>query len=48
MTAVAQDLFALEGADDVLVRGERDAAGHVVKLVVLYESGESDESPRTP
>jgi hypothetical protein len=48
MAAVAQDLFALEGVDDALVRAERDAAGRVVKLVVLYDNGESNESPRTP
>lgn len=47
MTAVAQDLFALEGVDDVLVRFERDAVGRVVRLVVLLDDGESDENART-
>jgi hypothetical protein len=45
---IARDLFALEGLDDALVRFDRDGAGHVVKLVVFRDDGESEESVRTP
>jgi hypothetical protein len=48
MKPLAADLFALETVDDALVRFDRDAAGHVVKLVMLYVGGESVENPRTP
>jgi hypothetical protein len=48
MKPLAADLFALETIDDALMRFDRDAAGHVVKLVMLYEGGESEENPRTP
>ena len=48
MTPIAADLFALEGIDDALVRFDRDASGHVTKLVVLRDDGAAEESVRTP
>jgi hypothetical protein len=48
MTAVAADVFRVEGLEGVLLRFERDAAGKVVKSVGLHEGGESDELPRLP
>jgi hypothetical protein len=48
LTPIGQDLFALESRDDVLVRFDRDSAGRVVKVVVLFDDGESEESARTP
>ncbi|HEX4498515.1 MAG TPA: S41 family peptidase [Thermoanaerobaculia bacterium] len=48
MKPLVADLFALETVDEALVRFDRDAAGHVVKLVMLYVGGEAVENPRTP
>jgi retinol-binding protein 3 len=48
MRPLAADLFGLETVDEALVRFERDAVGHVVRLVMLYIGGESEESDRTP
>jgi hypothetical protein len=48
MKPIARDLFALPGRDDVLIRFGRDAAGKVVKVIVLRDDGESEESVRTP
>lgn len=47
MKPLAADLFGLETVDDALVRFDRDTAGHVVKLVMLYVGGESVENLRT-
>jgi hypothetical protein len=48
MTAVAEDLFQLEGVEGFLARFERDATDRIVKLVGLYDNGNTDESPRNP